>query len=274
MLIGLGALAWLFTTGDVVSRLVFLSMLVYVPLSARLLLGASTSREFLALATATAAVFGQPDAAYLWLAATLAIAFGAVLSTRRELSSWLALFPLGYPVVGAGWWLAARQDWTPLGFTEPIVSLTAAHFHHAAVTPLLSAVLLLRQGGSRSLAIALCLLPPLVGLGITFSPGLELVAAVGFAGALVALSIQQLAYSRKVFAASQLAGGLLGAGALFLALGMALGAWYAVGQYTGLAAPSIPTMVQTHALFNGGGFGATTLLGWWMASRVQTPENA
>ncbi len=273
MLIGLGALAWLFATGDVVSRLVYLAMLVYVPLAARLLLGPSPWREFLVVASAAVAVSGGPGAAYLWLATTIGLAFAALLAAGSGLSSWLALFPLSYPVVGAGWWLASRQGWTPLGFTEPIVSLTAAHFHHAAVTPLVSAVLLLREGGSRSLAVSLCLFPPLVGLGITFSPALELVAAVGFAGALVALSIQQLAHSRRVFAQSQLAGGLLGAGAVFLALGMALGAWYAVGQYTGLGAPSIPTMVQTHAVLNGGGFGATTLLGWWLASRVQSSEN-
>ncbi|MBM4367826.1 MAG: YndJ family transporter [Deltaproteobacteria bacterium] len=274
MLIGLGALAWLFTTGDTVSRLVYLSMLAYVPLSARLLLGPSAWREFMLLAAALPTVLGGPGAAYLWLAATVGLAITALLAAWREPSGWLALFPLAYPVVGAGWWLASRQGWAPLGFTEPIVSLTAAHFHHAALTPLAAAVLLSRQGGSRSLALALCALPPLVGLGITFSPALELVGAVSFAGALGALSIHQLAYSRRVFAQSPLAGGLLGAGALFLAAGMVLGAWYAVGEYTGLEAPSIPTMVQTHAVLNGGGFGAATLLGWWIARRSPAAEKA
>jgi len=273
VLIGLGVLAWLFTTGDTVSRLVYLSMLAYVPLSARLLLGPSTWREFMLLAAALLAVLGGPGAAYLWLAATVGLAMTALLAARREPSGWLVLFPLAYPAVGAGWWLAARQGWTPLSFAEPILSLTAAHFHHAALTPLAAAILLSRQGGSRALTLALCALPPLVGLGIAFSPALELAAAVSFAGALVALSIHQLAYSRRVFARSPLAGGLLGAGALFLVAGMALAAWYAVGQYTGLDAPSIPTMVQTHAVLNGGGFGATTLLGWCIASRVAAQEN-
>lgn len=279
MLIAVGALAWCFVEGGLVERLVLLSVLVLVPLAARTLLGASALRELLTLVGGLGAAFGGGPGSYLWLAASVGLAFTAAASLRvdRPMASLATLPPLCFPVVGAIWWVAARNGLSPLGFEEPIVSLTAAHFHHAAVVPQLSAAMCVRRGHAAWLALALALLPPLVGLGIAWSPGLEAFAALSFAGALAALAVVQLGVSRRLAGTSLPVAALLGAGSLFLVAGTLLGAWYALGEATGLAAPSIPTMIQTHAVLNGLGFGLCTVVGWALAARLDphpTEENA
>ena len=106
---------------------------------------------------------------------------------------------LGFPVVGSGWLLLDRLDIQPFEFSPLIVLLTAVHFHHAGFALPLSAGFLARVYPGdlvkRISALVIVLAIPLVAIGITYSPLLELVSAwiTATAGIVVALGLLQRA---------------------------------------------------------------------------------
>lgn len=171
---------------------------------------------------------------------------------------------LGFPLVGAGWLLCDRLGVQPLGFSPLIVLLTAVHFHHAGLTLPISAGLLGRSLGVtestepwRTTAVLVVLAVPLVALGITFSPKLELIAAwlTAASGIVVAIGLLRRANSLALLPAmlSALAGASLLAG-------MSFAGSYALGEYLGRPWPEITSMIRLHGAVNALGFG---LLGAW-----------
>ncbi|NJN44183.1 MAG: YndJ family transporter [Anaerolineae bacterium] len=94
------------------------------------------------------------------------------------------------------WLLASRLGANPLGFTEPIILLTAIHFHFAGFAAPIIAGLVGRElakpksfgretswisMGYPIVAVIIILGPTLVAVGITFSPIMEAVAGVALA---------------------------------------------------------------------------------------------
>jgi hypothetical protein len=168
---------------------------------------------------------------------------------------------LGFPLIGAGWLLCDRLALQPLGFSPLIVLLTAAHFHHAGLTLPITAGLLGRSQDSvepwRTTAVLVVIGVPLVALGITFSPLLEVIGAwiTAATGVVVAIGLLRRATSLA------LVPGMLSAlaGASLLA-GMVFAASYALGEYISTPWPDIVSMVRLHGAMNALGFG---LLGAW-----------
>jgi hypothetical protein len=178
---------------------------------------------------------------------------------------------LAFPLVGSGWLLCDRLALEPLGFSPLIVLLTAAHFHHAGFTLPLTAGLLARTFSAeavssgrpvelepwRATAVMVVIAVPLVALGITFSPLLELIAAWLTAGSGIVVAIGMLLRSNTLSIIPAMLSALAGAALL---AGMSFAASYAVGEYAGTPWPDITAMIRMHGAINALGFG---LLGAW-----------
>jgi hypothetical protein len=207
-----------------------------------------------------------------WLGVTAALAVGAVRSAvRNRPASWAdagATVALAFIPVGAAWAVVSRAGWRPFGFAEPIVLLTAAHFHYAGFVLPLAAGRVADRIGGRAGAAALAgvaLGMPAVATGITFGGAVEWVASWGMAAVTVLVGVLHLRLAVRNRSI------LLAVAGLSLLAGMALVVVYALGTYLGHAWLSIPQMVAWHGTINVFGFAMPALLGWRRLEPVPGP---
>lgn len=223
-----------------------------------------------------------------WLLATaLVFAAGAARIARRGA---LPIEELAVDVghlylpIGAVWLVASRAGASPMGFREPVVLYTAAHFHFAGfaapvVAGLVGRELALRRAPSdrstvtaspavsRAYAVTTSIVllgVPLVAAGITLGRALELPAAVLLSlGMLGTMAWLTLAGFRRL-AGGSVTGALLMVAGLALVLSMLLAVVFAAtGSATrGAGAPLIPysTMAAIHGSINAVAFAACGLL--------------
>ncbi len=179
-----------------------------------------------------------------------------------------------YLPVGASWLVASRLGLELMGFPLVIVTLTALHFHFAGLaapilTGLAGRALAAQPSGPTGVAWGLYRVsawsmifnPILIALGITVSPLLEVVCAVGLAVGLLGLSglmMGRLAPRAK----GLLAPILLAVSGLSLVLTMLLAALYAVGEFLEQGWISISAMAHSHGWINIVGFALCGLLAW------------
>jgi hypothetical protein len=110
---------------------------------------------------------------------------------------------------------------------------------------------------------------PLVGVGISLSPHVEVAAALLLAAGCVILAARQIQAAVASKSATILT--LLCVSSLALLSAMALAATYAVGEFTGRAWLDIPTMIRTHGAANAFGFALCGLAGWsWNPAKEPT----
>jgi hypothetical protein len=300
-LVGSGAwLAWMLAWRPAplseawAEALVLLAALVVVPL------GFVPTLEHRATSIARGVVRAQPFVAFLLIAAHtldrgalaaalalpwLALAAGGALDGGLRLldprersapklahAAALIFFP-----IGAVWLVFARFGARPLGFSDSIVLLTAAHFHYAGFAlPIAVGSAVAALARSRTLdriAVGLVIAGvPLVAAGITAtqlgtSAALEPVAAWTMAagGALTAwleLEVARVDRRRRV---------LLGVSALALGFGMLLAALYGARFFVPIAALDIPWMRALHGSANALGFALPALLAWSSADDARRP---
>ncbi|MFK7988926.1 MAG: YndJ family transporter [Sandaracinaceae bacterium] len=189
----------------------------------------------------------------------------------------LSAAALIYLPVGAAWLVAARMGIRPLGFDPMIVTLTAIHFHFAAVgATMLSArtAASLEPGRARRVAVGagvgIVVAQPVVALGITLSAWLGLLGAALLAASLLALSgVVLLAVRGRL--ESRLAIVLLSVSALSVFLSMPLAVIYAVGQLIDHDPLGLEWMVRLHGYANAHGVVTCGLLGWAAEDRVSRP---
>ncbi|MGC1448532.1 MAG: YndJ family transporter [Candidatus Sulfotelmatobacter sp.] len=171
--------------------------------------------------------------------------------------------------VGGVWLVASRLGMRLMGIQEPIGLLTAVHFHFAGFATAMIAATTLQFAGRRGeqrwlkrVVLIVAGLPLLVAVGFVISPALKMTAALLFSGSVAGLAFAVRACGRK--AEDGMARVLLqvAAGAVFA--GMVLSAGYAVADYMGSDALTIPQMARTHGLLNAMGFCLSGLLGWVM----------
>lgn len=184
-----------------------------------------------------------------------------------------------YSLIGAAWFVASRLGLSPMGFQEPIVLLTAVHFHYAGY----AAPLLARSAGralvaQQKNAMAVTLLP-IVMAGVLFGPcalaigfvvGLrvKLVTALVLALSEVGLAISfAFALNRAARLSAQL---LLTIAAASVAFSMALAAVWAVGEYPLQRFVNLDQMERLHGTANAFGFTLCGLLGWILVSKHET----
>ncbi|MEX0717071.1 MAG: YndJ family transporter [Planctomycetaceae bacterium] len=210
-----------------------------------------------------------------WLAFTLlcAVAGGLRLldpSRLRRADRWMIDAALVLIAVGGVNTFAYRGGIAVGDFPEGIILLTGVHFHYAGFAlPLLTARAIAARPGRFATATSLAVVATivLVGVGITFSPALELAASLGLIAACVSVAGLQFVAADDV--RSPLAWTLLMISALALVAGMSVAGVYAIGEYrfsTGLdPGPKpidIPAMIPLHGALNGLGFSLCGLLAW------------
>lgn len=294
LLPALGALAWgiLFAAErfpSIAQALVALAVVAIVPLGVRVAADESTRAQRVCAALPVASALGlasfffAPSAlagalAAGWLVGTLAIAYlGAARIARRGLGPIEELsIDLGhlYLPVGAVWMCASRAGRPLLGFEEPVVLYTAAHFHYAGfaapvVIGLLGRELALRRAPSTpdvaiaslslrrgyTLSASVTLLGiPLVAAGITLSHALELPSALLLGAAMLLNMLWLIRAGAARLRKRQGEGALLISAGVALLLSMGLVFLFATtGSATrGSAAPLIPysTMAALHGSAN------------------------
>ena len=186
--------------------------------------------------------------------------------------------------VGGAWLVASRFGLRPMGIQEPIGLLTAVHFHFAGFATATIAAAMLRFAGvpahqgqippferreewgslRKVMVTAVVVLPVLVAAGFVISPGLKMTAAVFFALSVAALAVFLRADVKHLNDPTarvllQIASGTVFAGMVFAAA-------YALADFAGSDALTIPQMARTHGILNAVGFCLPGLLGWLVES--------
>lgn len=178
--------------------------------------------------------------------------------------------------LAGGWLMLSRLGIRPMDFQEPIVMLTAVHFHYSgfATAQIAAAGLRSAERGSgghslwRVVALAVAILPFLLAAGFVISPLLKATAASGFAIAVAALAV--LLLSETTGLQNRSARGFLRVAGVCALGGMAWALAYALGEYLHADWITIPRMASRHGLLNALGFVLPGLLGWL----IETQEGA
>ncbi|MDB5220712.1 MAG: rane protein [Myxococcaceae bacterium] len=166
--------------------------------------------------------------------------------------------------IGSVWLVAARAGAPLLGFHEPIVTLTAAHFHYAGfaapvVLGCVGRAFALADGKTalayRIATLTVCAAIPLTAIGITTTHAVEASAAVMLAcGMLVACALLVAVVPRRAAPRSTIAAALFALAGLALLGTMGLAATFALTSSAGRSSTfSGPLPVQTMIDLHGGG---------------------
>ncbi len=229
-------------------------------------------------AGAVAAVLAAP-----WLLFSSLVALEGVLRWRSGLrlltcsAFIMARFDL---LVASSWFMASRLGICPMGFREPIVLLTAMHFHYIgfAAAVLAGTTLNAQQDAPgtrrfpllRIIVAAVLIVPFVLAAGFVFSPLLKLGAALALCLSMAAFSVFMFLWLPHLRCPS--ARVLAGFSAGLLLFGMTLAAIYSIGEYTGANWLSIPEMARLHGMANGPGFVLLGLLSWLFELRHSQHE--
>jgi hypothetical protein len=293
------------TTGiyGVIETLVMLAVLVVVPLALNLaaerteeitlfsvrfmvknpLRTAQTLQPFAALAIPIAFLLptGWPAGALAlpWLLVCGLIALSGLLNFYqrrvRSIEDFVTSAGLLMIPVGGMHLLLSRLGQKSAGFGEPIVLLTAIHFHYTAfAAPLMAAQLGKRVRATlapafpfyAAAALGLVAATPLTAIGFLFSPLLKVIAATLVCASVMALCLLALLIVSDLPTRTTKA--LVAFSAACGALGMALAAVYASGEFAGKLLLTIPQMAALHGMLNGLGFVTCGLLGWTLTAQA------
>jgi hypothetical protein len=198
-----------------------------------------------------------------WLGLNGLVALGGLLHLKTALKEGLPrillLAAMFFPVVGGVNLVASRIGYALGGFPEPIILLTAIHFHYIAF----AAPILASLAGRSKIAVISGLGvvggTPLLAAGFIFSPVLKAVAVGVLCVAVTGLAIGQLTVAPALPGRSR---ALLTISSLAVIAGMILAGIYEHGFYTGRTWIAIPTMAWSHGILNGVGFSLCGLLAW------------
>jgi hypothetical protein len=176
--------------------------------------------------------------------------------------------------VGGAWLVASRLGMRLMGIQEPIGLLTAVHFHFAGFATAMIGAATLRFAETRAphqwlrrLVLLVAALPVVVAAGFVISPVAKMGAAVLFSASIAGLAMAVRAYGSK--AHDPTARILLQVAAAAIFMGMLLSGAYAVADYLGSDALTIPEMARTHGMVNAVGFCLAGLLGWLVENSTQ-----
>jgi len=268
----------------IIEVLFLLGPWVVVPLGADLVRGAgnpksSALRDRLLITAAsltTISFFLDNRIAAAWFASSwlLVCAGFAGDGVRRFVSSGRSSFTQfcfaageGYLLVAGAWLVASRAGIQLLAFREPIVLLTAVHFHFAGFASAVIAGLTYERfhesrwkAALQAALLAVVCGPGILGLAFLFGPKMKLVAALVIALGQFGLAAGMV---RAGIAAKNGSGRwLLFVAGASVAAGMILAAVWAVGEYPLQAFVNIRQMAEFHGVLNAIGFVLCGLLGW------------
>jgi len=193
----------------------------------------------------------------------------------RSLDAVFAVAAFLYLPVGGAWLVASRLGLTPMGFQEPIVLLTAVHFHYAGfAAPILarSTRLELGPGSPRSIgrvlfnviAAGVLVGPGLLAAGFVIGPRVKLAAALILAASEIGLAASLFGALTRVRGLA--AKSLIGVAASSVMFAMILAALWAIGEYPLQPFVHLQQMARLHGTANAFGFTLCGLLGWTQAA--------
>ena len=199
-----------------------------------------------------------------WLCLNALVALGGLLSLKdafkKGIPALLLIVAMGFPPVGGVHLVASRLGVPLAGFPEPIVLLTAIHFHYTAFAAPLLASLAGRSRLARISGAGIVGGTPLLAAGFLFSPTLKAVGVGVLCASVAGLALGQLMQIPAL--PRPRARILLALSSVAVLAGMALAAVYEHGYQTGRTWISIPRMAATHGILNGVGFSLLGLLAW------------
>jgi len=179
-----------------------------------------------------------------------------------------------YLAVGCAWLMASRMGLMPMGFQEPIVLLTAVHFHFAGFAAPLLAMAVESKVKNRGalvrrffVAVAAGVLagPGLLAAGFVIGPRVKLAMALVVACSEAALSLYFLASIRGL--RSRLAQAFIALSAASVLIAMVLAAVWAIGEFPLQPFVHLNEMAKFHGTANSLGFILCGLVGWSLADR-------
>ena len=230
--------------------------------------------QFFAIpATASLMIHFRPASAALaacWLCVCAAVAADGVFRIARFRATSFAQFCVSagevYLLVGRIWLVMSRLGWHPAGFEEPIVFLTAIHFHFAGFMSALLAAFTYNRLEARAARILRVFLtgavigPGILGLAFLAGPKWKLLAVVlifagqcGLAAGTALLGFRTL---------PSLSGVCFLLASSSLTLGMLFALAWAIGEYPLHPWIDLARMERIHGVLNALGFGLMTVIGW------------
>jgi hypothetical protein len=215
-----------------------------------------------------------------WFLVCVLLAFGGLLRIIRgglkNLDSAIPALAFIYLAVGAAWLEASRLGIEPLHFQEPIVLLTAVHFHFAGF----AAPLLARSIGRafvspkphraieivyRVVATIVLLGPGLLAAAFVINPRFKLLAALVLSASEIGLAALFFwALCRIQGFAARL---LIGVAAASVIFSMVLSALWAIGEYPLQPFVGLGEMARLHGTANAFGFTLCGLIGWTLGAK-------
>jgi hypothetical protein len=216
--------------------------------------------------------------AFPWFCLGAVLGAIAVKDFLREgfsrLGAMCAILSSLYLSVGCAWLVASRLGMTPMGFQEPIVLLTAVHFHFAGfAAPILAlavgSAIRLRSGAAnwifRIVTTGVLAGPGLLAAGFVIGPRMKLAAALLVACSEAGLAFFFLTEVRTL--RPLVAQALVGISASSAIAAMVLAAVWAIGEFPLQPFVHLDEMARFHGTANGLGFILCGLLGWTYAAR-------
>jgi hypothetical protein len=191
----------------------------------------------------------------------------------RKLNAACMIVSFLYLPVGCAWLVASRLGLSPMGFQEPIVLLTAVHFHFAGfAAPLLARAAaglmekksVLLQRIFNVFAAGVLAGPGLLAAGFVIGPRLKLAMALVVACSEVGLSLLFLASIRVV--RPRLAQVFIAISAASVLFAMVLAAVWAIGEFPLQPFVHLDEMARLHGTANAFGFVLCGLVGWTLAA--------
>jgi hypothetical protein len=187
-----------------------------------------------------------------------------------------------YLPVGCAWLVASRYGLTPMNFQEPIVLLTAVHFHFAGfAAPLLAratesfiqkkGIVARRIFGIVSAGVLTG--PGMLAAGFIIGPRMKLMAAILVASSEIGLALIFLSVIRAL--RPRIAQVLIGVSMASILFAMILAAIWAVGEFPLQPFVHLDEMARFHGAANALGFTLCGLVGWTLAAQNDqaTKEN-
>lgn len=200
----------------------------------------------------------------------------------RRIEVFLVSAGLIYLPIGCAWLVASRAGLSPMGFQEPIVLLTAVHFHFAGfAAPILAAATAadLRKVAAMTtrtvfnvIAIGVVSGPGLLAAGFLAGPRLKLVASLLIVGSEVGLALFFLARAHQL--RPRLAQACIVLSSITVLFAMALVALWAIGDFRLKPLVDLATMARFHGTANAIGFTTCGLIGWTLAARYDAQKAA
>jgi hypothetical protein len=207
-----------------------------------------------------------------WFLLGALVALACVLSFARRQDRSLTRVAVTLGAIdlalAGGWLVMSRAGQHPMGFQEPIVLLTAVHFHYIGFAVALIAASALRVVETRAVRMTFfrpvvwltLLLPFVLAAGFVISPVLRLAAALGLALTVPALAGYLFWFARSFHVRVARIYLRLGVAAAWVAMGLA--GVYAITDYAGKPFLTIPGIATTHGVLNGLGFVLLGMLAW------------